>query len=366
MKIKLPLSLLALIGAMLFASCSKDDTTPNNGPIDIPADGTVYAAGYEYGGAVYDEIAGDWNHSSYYNNAVLWVDQTKYILPASSKDAEAYASAVAFSDGEWIVTGTQYFDDVPSAATIWTAAGIQKLATPSGYVGTWASEMFVEGKNIYVAGAAYNLNDRSCAVVWKNGQPSCVMIQGEDNCSAGDIFVINGKVYLAVVTWDDAEEVQKIFQVADGVATELCAGEYAEANAIYVAGDKVYVAGVVDDAETKVRSCKLWIDGEATYLWGSTRVSGVVVSGGDVYVSGTVSEEDGGYVSNCVVKKNDEPLQRMPGSIWGGGLAVKGSDVYVSGSCDDGPSIWLNGALCYSLDLGDSSGGGVGSFCIAK
>ena len=125
-------------------------------------------------------------------------------------------------------------------------------------------------------------------------------------------------------------------------------------NAIVVSGGNVYVAGLVSNNTGE--SAVYWVNGAITTLAppsGMTNsvANGIAVSGGNVYVAGSASSSAG--VGTAILWVNGAPTTLSPPSglvnCYATAIAVSGGDVYVAGGAsnnhiDGWATYWVNGA----------------------
>jgi hypothetical protein len=146
----------------------------------------------------------------------------------------------------------------------------------------------------------------------------------------------------------------------NGVPTQL-SDAASEANAVWVSGNTVYVAGYQIISGTYRPT--LWTNGAATLLGTENgAVSRLFVSGSDVYAVGPVGTPLNTNNERGTLWKNGAVAHRFDGSRYVGtrGLFVSGSDVYVSGSeqvsnTQQVATIWKNNVaerLSSSLSFG--------------
>ena len=202
----------------------------------------------------------------------------------------------------------------------------------------FATDVFVSGNDVYLAGAGYD-----GAQVWKNG----VMQKLAGGGTPSSIFVSGNDVY--VTGWVYNETYQKHVAVLwkNGVMQKLSNEQYhAGAFSVFVSGKDVYVTGYERDAAT------LWKNGVAQYLigkpgYGEPRATisqghSVFVSGNDVYVAGyeeTVNRSTAKLWKNGVVQ-NLSGVNSMANAVF-----VSGNDVYVTGWEGEDARLWKNGII---------------------
>lgn len=187
--------------------------------------------------------------------------------------------------------------------------------------------------DVYAAG--YN---NGKVVYWKNGVETTLATADFGFGTAYGIVVSGTDVYVAgehnynAVYWKNGVEIP-LYTEIDG---------FKEARAIAVNGDDVYITGIEVFNNTGERVF-VWKNGVKTILtspvyFGSKReATGIVVVGGDVYVSGN----NGGaavYWKNGVEHVLTNQLAEATG------ITVSGTDVYVSGREGTRAVYWKNGA----------------------
>ena len=175
-----------------------------------------------------------------------------------------------------------------------------------------------------------------------------------------DAFVIrhfNGHLYVGGYQLALNGQIQSGYWV-DGQFTQLYADPVIIANIrdLTVSGSDVYVTGWIDSSYYSIPF--YWKNGQRITLPGGpgsyypvVRTSGIAVSNGDVYVSGTVNTNSTGHSFAAYWK--DGVLIALGDSVndnsFATGIALGGSDVFVCGYAD-GPSnssaamLWQNGA----------------------
>lgn len=129
----------------------------------------------------------------------------------------------------------------------------------------------------------------------------------------------------------------------NGTATTLSTATYAEANAIFVNGSDVYIAG----AESS--KAVYWKNNVKTTLGSNlSTATSVVVSGGDVYVAGYEKNASGIYIAKYW--KNGTAVTLGSNSSYAYAITIVGSDVYVAGAEMNNSSTytaryWKNGTV---------------------
>jgi uncharacterized protein YjdB len=169
------------------------------------------------------------------------------------------------------------------------------------------------------------------AVVTAGVRPAeCLVTVTDDNVSSGDVYVAWGTYPDRATLW------------RNGVPQPLC-DAYAEANAVFVSGSDVYVAGRAYLDGVGVRAT-LWKNGIPQPLGvDDAKACSVFVSGDDVYVAGVIY----GSKFRAALWKNGIP-QPLDGACdddcFADSVFVSGGDVYVAGRIGDlGATLWKNG-----------------------
>ncbi len=126
------------------------------------------------------------------------------------------------------------------------------------------------------------------------------------------------------------------------------------ANAIVVSGGDVYVAGTVSNSTSE--SAVFWVNGKVTTLsppsgMANSVASAIAVSGGNVYVAGWASSSAG--IGTAILWVNGTATTLSPprgmANCYAAAIAVSGGDVYVAGAAwnndiDEWATYWVNGA----------------------
>ena len=201
-------------------------------------------------------------------------------------------------------------------------------------------------ENVFVGGTQGNGNN-SVATYWKNGVATSLT----DGNVIYAMAVSGNDIYAAGIGHDTL----KFWK--NGVSTSL--GEIVVVNqyvlcAMKVVGNDVYIAATVYEGMNTV--AKFWKNGVETRLTdGSRRAEAyaIAVSGNDVYVLGT--EDDGARNNISKFWKNGTAVI-LPDFIGGltTSMAVVGNDVYIGGSQLNGtvrvPAYWKNGVVTKLAD----------------
>lgn len=126
------------------------------------------------------------------------------------------------------------------------------------------------------------------ATIWVDGVKTDLDDGGNHAALANAIFVSGGSVYIAGYYNDGTYDIATVW--VNGVKTDLStSGHNARANSIYLSGGNVYVGGVYDNGAA------FWVNGAKTDL-PCTAVSGTAVN--SVYVGNNVYSAGNDYDSN--------------------------------------------------------------------
>lgn len=283
------------------------------------------------------------------NKAVLWKNDTAQYLTDGSNVAVAYTSYVT-DNGDVYVSG---YDG--AKAVIWKNGTAQYLT--DGTNSAQAVSVFVSGNDVYAGGFERNSDSKRVAKVWKNGTAT-ILSDGKYNATIDLIYVSGSDVYAAgyeyaasgirsAKVWKNGTAQSNLVDIS-GVTGN------SEATAVLVSGGDVYVTGDVSDGSTQAP--KLWKNGVEQPLSdivpnapGITQPLSVAVSGSDVYVAGIEYNED--WWDVAILWKNGVAQNLGQGYDFSDAtsVAVSGSDVYVSGISADletglsSAIVWKNG-----------------------
>jgi hypothetical protein len=198
-----------------------------------------------------------------------------------------------------------------------------------------ATSVFVLNGDVYVSGY-YPLDMGDIAMYWKNGV-EVRLTDGTTLAKANAIYVVGRDIYVAgYEQYANKRQMAKYWK--NGRSVNLTDGNLdANATSVFVSGKFVYVAGVegyVGPNNHLTHVAKYWKNGIAMSLSDSVNfpyVSSIFVSGKDVYVAGGISINNtriAAYWKNGVIKKLTEGVPYgMAESIF-----VSGKDVYVAGT----------------------------------
>ena len=206
---------------------------------------------------------------------------------------------------------------------------------------------FKHNTDVYVAGIYYETPYKHTAAYWKNGTLNIL----EDGIEALDIKVVEGVVFVV------GTSIYGATLWINGIPTLIA--ENANAKAIYIDGEDVYVVG--DYFGLGYPKAFIWKNNEASLLDESypveSRANGIFVHNGDVYVTGYRFQVDD-WIHNAVYWKNGKITTLSP-TMWGVGTGITVSDtsIYVSGYYLKNGSKWTASVWQDSIktDLTDGS-----------
>lgn len=242
------------------------------------ANGDVYVAGGEYAGTNFQK-------------AMYWKNGVAVSLTDGSTSGD-YAYDIFVLGTDVYVSGSVYDADLGVRAVYWKNGTRVDLNTPCNCTTiARATGITVSGSDVYVAGWGYEQDDRGNSIptlyYWKNGTAT-KLIEGS---ATTDITVSAGNVYVAGRGWFSGTQVGAKYWKNGGTPITLSASDatYDDANAIFVSGNDVYVAGSSDDG-----TAKYWKNGTAVAIASGiignnnsgAELLGIYATGNDVYVGG--------------------------------------------------------------------------------
>jgi len=203
----------------------------------------IYVAGHTY----------EQTLNGTYHYAALWKNQEVTILTDGLQQAEAVALAVA---GENVYVAGYYGQE----ARCWKNGQIQPLTGATGYL---ASGITVRGNDVYMVGYSYSLPLKTR--VWKNGIPTDISSGTGDAWGKSIAVSENGDVYVA--GYEFLNNVKKARLWKNGIPETLNTDEpYADANAVVVIEDSIYVAGTIQLTSSVQEQAVLWKNGTQIIL----------------------------------------------------------------------------------------------------
>jgi hypothetical protein len=227
------------------------------------------------------------------------------------------------------------FVGAQSQAAYWKNGSLVTLTQPGS--NAFARSIAVNQNGVYAAGSMQGVSGLN-AMLWFNGA-TAVLSDPSVNADAMSIAVSGSDVYVAGWQYDNAAGHTQALYWKNGAATPLSGG--LAANSIVISGSDVYVAG-----QTTGGIAAYWKNGTITTLTEGNTASAIAVVGSDVYVAGKSAVGSILYWKNGAVT----PLTYGPSNAtaaWVTGIAVSGPNVYVAGGVPDGdaglvPTLWTN------------------------
>ncbi len=328
---------VVMLCIVALTSCSKND---DNDPDPTEKQADVYVAGYSHGKGTY------------------W------------KNGEAITLTDIEAHGIWVAGQDLYIAGVKSAGGPRTIALYLKNGVETelsdGTTRVLVTAMFVDGTDVYVSGTEINLEtEELSAVYWKNTEKH-ILSPELYRTRANAIFVSDGQVYVA---GDEEEETTGLTTAVywkSGTKQTLpkdSPSTYTSAYGLYVKGDQLYIAG------NEYQTAKLWklkTDGtliDTDNLSQGLNANAVFVSGNDVYVAGRGTDEKAHYWKNGIIQ-NLEGNKGTANSIfvWNDEVHIAGID---NNSSVYSPKYWKNGSR-YDLSENDTNGEAFSVFVTEK
>jgi hypothetical protein len=235
--------------------------------------------------------------------------------------------------------------------------GVETLLS-DGTTRILVTSMFVDGADVYVAGIEINMEtDGTSAVYWKNTEKHTLSPELY-RTRANAIFVSDGQVYVAGDEEDEITGMGMPVYWKNTTKQTLPKDEatnHASAYGIFVKENRIYIAG------SEYQTARLWqltTNGELKitamdYLPQGLEANAVFVSGSDVYVAGKGTDEKAHYWKNGIIQ-NLEGNEGSANSIF-----VWNNEVHIAGhetkNNHYSPKYWKNG-MGYSLSENDTNG----------
>ena len=214
-------------------------------------------------------------------------------------------------------------------ATYWivddSSAGQVDLHTTSA---SEATDIFVDGGDVYASGFYRDSSGRDVAVYWKNGVASGDLAVNAR--ATGIVVTTGGTVYVSGYYWDGSMSTGSVYWSDDGAVseTELQSGDYAKGTDIQLddAG-RVYVSGV-----SSSQLAVFWI-GTASglnVLSGSvgSNAQAIYHNGIDAYIAGRYNTGTAAYWQ----ESTSTEIQLNSVGAQASGIWADSSDVYAAGS----------------------------------
>jgi hypothetical protein len=281
--------------------------------------------------------------------STMWKDGVETELSKITESPNTQASGVFVSGNSVYVSQTTYVQGGYSRGQLWKDGVVSDITANADLGDTHG--VVVSGNDVYIVGNRVVAN-HAVATVWKNGVATSMA--GGLQSEAQAIFVSGTDVYVAGVISNDAAG-KNILPVVwkNGTAIMLGKGTgvtYGNANAIYVNGSDVYVGGTMIADQYGLLMPVMWKNSVMTFMStttlsdaaGAGGVNGIYVSGSDVYVAG-YSVNDVARVKVATLWKNGTPtaltIAKVNNDSAADAVLVSGNDVYVAGSVQNGTNI---------------------------
>ena len=253
--------------------------------------------------------------------------------------------------------GTSQQSAVMTGSTTTTTAHIVNL----GNVYACATQPPPPAADVYVFGDE-NVGQHEVIKYWKNGVANNVT-DGTLSSYVDQAFITPaGSMYIAGVQWDAAGYTQNAKLWVDGTATDISGSSFLNSSAtgVFVNGTDLYVSYDMDNISTGFTMAKLWKNGVSTTVASSSvnfNTSCVYVSGSDVYVGGS-STPQASIISRAIIWKNGVAQYLTNGQFNSrvNKILVVGADVYAVGQDNVGANgtgravVWKNGVPTYLTD----------------
>lgn len=248
--------------------------------------------------------------------------------------------------------GTDIYVAGPSTSgtpTYWKNNVAVHVSSQTGF----ALSVVVAGTDIYCLG-----NVNNTYYVWKNGTPTPLTTTGQqvigsgaylDNLmavsGAGDVYVagaqyISGTTTLKATLWKNGTPVD----LTDGVTSGN-----ASANAVFVSGSDVYVAGTEDIRDSSGglinKAPRLWKNGVAVPISTPANsifnsVSSILIAGGNVYVGGQYNNAGAVWKNGVLLSPSTYAVAENVSSFY----LYNNTDLYITGASSSGNNCyWKNG-----------------------
>ncbi|HEX3384334.1 MAG TPA: hypothetical protein VHS53_04060 [Mucilaginibacter sp.] len=253
-------------------------------------------------------------------------------LSACKKEAIRHSTAPPI-EADVYVAG---FVGPQSQAAYWKNGSLTQLEQNSSVI-SYARSIAVNASGVYAAGSREGASALN-AVLWFNGT-STLLSDPSVNAEAMSVVLSGSDVYVAGYQNDLAAGHTKALYWKNGAATLLSGGLVAKA--IVISGSDVYIAGQTTDGVAAY-----WKNGTMTTLPEGNTANAITVVGSDVYVVGQST------LGSIIYWKNGTASQLLDGTVnatpaWVTGIAVSGSNVYVAGAIPNGdaglaPTVWTN------------------------
>jgi hypothetical protein len=281
------------------------------------------------------------------NVAKYWKDSVEVVLSDGVKDAVARAIWVEGND--IYLAGSRKVSTAGSLSVpVYWKNGVMSDLSSDPAVLSVATDIFIQGQNIYIVGNERNEDGVSVAKLWVNAEVTNLS-DGIIDAGATGVFVQNGTIH--VVGWQNTSAVntaQKAIHWTNGVPEELPSYD-AESTAfdVEVSNGNVFISGVLEQDNGEFKSV-LWKNGEPLYTSPSVenlQANKMFISSGDVYIAGSYGIsgctacywKNGNLTELCPLYSSEDILASASS------ICVANNDVYVVGMGSNSLSTGFNG-----------------------
>lgn len=253
---------------------------------------------------------------TYGDTAVYWKNNQKFILGANAR-----AEAIAIFDSDVFISG---YSTASGRTGYWKNGVWINLPNPGGVGPFGPSSIYISGSDVYVAEGNH---------YWKNGVLIFPSSFGSNSTATGikvvgkDVY-ISGKTISSRSSGDTLFTLDTAFYWKNGKQTILSTNGMA--NSILVSGTDIYVSGS-DNGDAVY-----WKNSKKVVLAHNGSASQIIVSNGNVYVLGilgsSIQELQLVYWKNGRMITLSGPSGTPPPVLsYVNGMAVGGDKVYISG-----------------------------------
>lgn len=279
--------------------------------------------------------------------AILW--KNGMLLDYFKESENIHGTDIFINNENIYISGMKYIGPISdhyTIATYWLNGIAYELT--DGSVSATANAIFVDGDDIYVAG-----NVDRMPVYWKNDEMYELPVGPGAIGDAADIFVNDGKVYIAGMESIRDQEISVYWE--NGEIHHLYSDAYfSYASGIYVDNGNVHVCGMKSNLNHDIAA--YWMNGEYTELSADTsyvKAYGIYVSEGNVYIVGDeINLKFDGSVpkfgpSYAMLWTNGQAEFITKNTSTTSDITVFDGDVYISGRESFNKVYWKNGEIFY-------------------
>ena len=290
-----------------------------------PAEPVVYVAGYYNGGS------GD--------VAAYWMDSVRTDLPVPTGSTGARANDI-FVNGDTVYVAGWYADPGTrnQVAAYWVNTGTAVALTSPGEIGE-ATGIAVENSTVYISGKTASADFSSeTALVWVVGNAPTLLYSGEPFAAATEILVRDGVAYVSGY-YNTGTVTRGVSYWAGSTGVDLSGGiisqgwdiDVSPAGEVYVAGNVLsgsnYASAYWTDTDSGIVSTTLYVDTVTVGNW--SRVTGIDEVDGTVYAAGYYETDTNQFAAYWVHTPPAGPS--APINLSSGSRNDRATDVTVSG-----------------------------------